>query len=156
MTTPHHAGMAAQEEVHRVVSNGIGLNVLELAPQHRSRATVVMQHGLRDSAYALMPIARQLSRHFLCCCPNCGVMGAAITAKPTVFMTSSSTSARWFLLSPAGASPCLAIVWADISLADMRQFFPEHVEAVAIIEGLGRHTAHTKAMKLRRCRSCNS
>ena len=32
---------------------------------------------------------------------------------------------------------CSAIAWAVISLADMPLYFPEHVEAVAIIEGLG-------------------
>ena len=64
MDTLDYPGASGEQRVHRVVSNGISLNVLELAPRHRSRTTAVMQHGLRDSAHALLPIARQLSEHF--------------------------------------------------------------------------------------------
>ena len=67
MATPHHAdalGLQQAQQVHQVVSNGIELSVLELAAHHKNRATLVMQHGLRDSAYALLPVARQLSKHF--------------------------------------------------------------------------------------------
>ena len=50
--------------VHRIDSNGIALNVLELAPENKATATLVMHHGLRDSAYALLPIASVLSEQF--------------------------------------------------------------------------------------------
>ena len=50
--------------VHRIESNRVALNVLELAPENKANATLVMHHGLRDSAYALLPIASMLSEHF--------------------------------------------------------------------------------------------
>ena len=143
MTTPHHAGMAAQEEVHRVVSNGIGLNVLELAPQHRSRATVVMQHGLRDSAYALMPIAQQLSRHFHVLLPELRGHGSSDH--------SEAYGVYDFVLDLSEVVSSLAgqrIAMFGHSLGGhivsrYAAVFPEHVEAVAIIEGLGPpHRAH--------------
>ena len=49
---------------HTVLSNRIALNVLELAPKHRSKASIIMLHGLRDSAHALLPVAQRLAEHF--------------------------------------------------------------------------------------------
>ena len=50
--------------VRRVDCNGVALTVLELAPENKATATLVLHHGLRDSAYALLPIASMLSEHF--------------------------------------------------------------------------------------------
>ena len=54
---------------HEVVSNGVRLNVLEVKAQALPEAkesqttqnTLVMLHGLRDSAWSLMPIAEAFS-----------------------------------------------------------------------------------------------
>ena len=43
--------------VHRVDSNGVALTVLELAPENKATVTLVLHHGLRDSAYALLPLS---------------------------------------------------------------------------------------------------
>ena len=54
----------AQPLVHHVESNGSGLSVLELAPENKATDTLVMHHGLRDGAHALLPVATVLIRHF--------------------------------------------------------------------------------------------
>ena len=143
MATPHHADTPGQQQVHRVVSNGIGLNVLELAPHHRSRATVIMQHGLRDSAFALLPIARQLSEHFHVLLPELrghgrsdhsdayGVYDFVLDLKEVA----SSLSGQRIALFGHSLGGHIVSKYAAI--------FPESVEAVTIVEGLGPpHRAH--------------
>jgi pimeloyl-ACP methyl ester carboxylesterase len=49
---------------HQVLSNGTKLNVLELAPENRDKASIVMLHGLRDSAHSLLPVALHLAQDF--------------------------------------------------------------------------------------------
>ena len=50
--------------LHLVESNSLELSVLELAPENKSTATLVMHRGLRDSANALLQVVKVLSRHF--------------------------------------------------------------------------------------------
>ena len=69
--------------VHRIDSNGITLNVLELAPENKATATLVMHHGLRDSAYALLPIASVLSEYF-CDLPYLSAGTPVIVSSPAV------------------------------------------------------------------------
>ena len=54
----------SQPLLHRVESSSSGLSVLELAPKNKATATLVMHHGLRDSAHARSLVATALSRHF--------------------------------------------------------------------------------------------
>ncbi|NCF77948.1 MAG: alpha/beta fold hydrolase [Proteobacteria bacterium] len=143
MATLDHSGASGEHRVYRVVSNGIGLNVLELAPHHRSRATVIMQHGLRDSAFALLPIARQLSEHFHVLLPELRGHGRSDH--------SDAYGVYDFVLNLKEVAIALAgqrIALFGHSLgghivSKYAAIFPEQVDAVAIVEGLGPpHRAH--------------
>ena len=156
MVTTHHDGMAVQEEVHRVVSNGIGLDVLELAPHHRSRATLVMQHGLRDSAYALLPIARYLSQHFHVLLPELrghgssdhseayGVYDFVLDLSEVV----SSLAGQRIALFGHSLGGHIVSRYAAV--------FPNMSRQSQLSRAWGRLIALMKAMKLRKCRCCNS
>ena len=143
MATPHDAVASGRQQVHRVVSNGIGLNVLELAPHHRDGATVMMLHGLRDSAHALLPVAQQLSKHFHVLLPELRGHGRSDP--------SDAYGVYDFVLDLKEVADALAgerIALFGHSLgghivSKYAAIFPERVEAVAIVEGLGPpHRAH--------------
>ena len=146
MATPHHAdalGLQQAQQVHQVVSNGIELSVLELAAHHKNRATLVMQHGLRDSAYALLPVARQLSKHFHVLLPELRGHGRSDP--------SNAYGVYDFVLDLKEVTSALAgerIALFGHSLgghivSKYAAIFPEQVEAIAIVEGLGPpHRAH--------------
>ena len=143
MDTLDYPGASGEQRVHRVVSNGISLNVLELAPRHRSRTTVVMQHGLRDSAHALLPIARQLSEHFHVLLPELRGHGRSDR--------SDAYGVYDFVLDLKEVASALAGQRGALFghslgghiVSKYAAIFPEQIEAVAIIEGLGPpHRAH--------------
>ena len=129
--------------VHRVESNGLRLSVLELAPENKATATVVMHHGLRDSAHALLPVATRLSRHFhvlmpelrghgqSSACDAYGVFDFVLDLHEVISALAGERLALW------GHSLGGHIV------SKYAAIFPERIEAVAIIEGLGPpHRAH--------------
>jgi pimeloyl-ACP methyl ester carboxylesterase len=129
--------------VHRIDSNGIALNVLELAPENKATATLVMHHGLRDSAYALLPIASVLSEQFHVLLPELRGHGQSDT--------SDAYGVFDFVLDvheviSALAGDRLALLGHSLGghiVSKYAAIFPERVEAVAIIEGLGPpHRAH--------------
>ena len=129
--------------VHRIDSNGIALNVLELAPENKATATLVMHHGLRDSAYALLPIASVLSEQFHVLLPELRGHGQSDT--------SDAYGVFDFVLDvheviSTLAGDRLALLGHSLGghiVSKYAAIFPERVEAVAIIEGLGLpHRAH--------------
>ena len=129
--------------VHRIDSNGIALNVLELAPENKATATLVMHHGLRDSAYALLPIASVLSEHFHVLLPELRGHGQSDT--------SDAYGVFDFVLDvheviSTLAGDRLALLGHSLGghiVSKYAAIFPERVEAVAVIEGLGPpHRAH--------------
>lgn len=122
--------------VHRIDSNGIALNVLELAPENKATATLVMHHGLRDSAYALLPIASVLSEHFHVLLPELRGHGQSDT--------SDAYGVFDFVLDvheviSTLAGDRLALLGHSLGghiVSKYAAIFPERVEAVAVIEGL--------------------
>ncbi len=123
--------------VHRIGSNGIELNVLELAPENKANATLVMHHGLRDSAYALLPIASMLSVHFHVLLPELRGHGQS-DASDAYGVFDLVLDLHEVVSSLAGSR--LALFGHSLGghiVSKYAAIFPERVEAVAIIEGLG-------------------
>ncbi len=127
----------------RLTCNGIALNVLELAPQHRSVATIIMHHGLRDSAHALLPIAEMLSEHYHVLLPELRGHGRSDhTNAYSVF--DFVLDLHEVVESLAGER--VALFGHSLGghiVSKYAAIFPQNVAAVAIIEGLGPpHRAH--------------
>ena len=129
--------------VHRVESNGLRLSVLELAPENKATATLVMHHGLRDSAHALLPVATVLSRHFHVLMPELRGHGQS-SASDAYGVFDFVLDLHEVITALAGER--LALWGHSLGghiVSKYAAIFPERVEAVAIIEGLGPpHRAH--------------
>ena len=123
--------------MHRVESNGLGLSVPELAPENKATATLVMHHGLRDSAYALLEVATVLSRHFHVLMPELRGHGQS-SAGDAFGVFDFVLDLREVMTSLAGERLAL---WGHILgghiVSKYAAVFPDQLEAVAIIEGLG-------------------
>lgn len=123
--------------VHRVDSNGVALTVLELAPENKATATLVLHHGLRDSAYALLPIASKLSEHFHVLLPELRGHGQS-DASDAYGVFDLVLDLHEVVATLAGCR--LALFGHSLGghiVSKYAAIFPERVEAVAIIEGLG-------------------
>ena len=129
--------------VHRIDSNGIALSVLELAPENKATATIVMHHGLRDSAHALLAIASVLSEHFHVLLPELRGHGQSDASEAygvfdfvlDLHEVISALAGNRFALLGHSLGGHIVSKYAAI--------FPEWVAAVAVIEGLGPpHRAH--------------
>lgn len=137
MQSPDRLNPQPQHIVHKVKSNGLTLSVLELGSKSPSDTTIVMHHGLRDSAYALLPIATQLSEHFHILLPELRGHGRSDR--------SDAYGAFDFVLDlhetiEALASNHIALFGHSLGghiVSRYAAIFPEKVQAVMIVEGLG-------------------
>ena len=129
--------------VHRVESSGLRLSVLELAQENKATATLVVHHGFRDSAHAFLPVAKVLSRHFHVLMPEARGHGHS--------SASGASGAFDFVLNLHEVITALAgdrqALWGHSLgghiISRYAAIFPERIEAVTIIEGLGpQHRAH--------------
>jgi len=123
--------------VQRVGSNGLRLSVLKLAPKNKAFATLVMHRRLRDSAHALLQVATVLSRHSHVPIPELRGHGQSnVIDAYGVFD---------FVLDLREAITALAgerrVPWRHSLgghiVSKYATNFPNRVEVVAIIEGLG-------------------
>lgn len=122
---------------HTVLSNRIRLTVLELAPEHRSRATIVMLHGLRDSAYGLLPVAQPLAQHFHVLLPELRGHGSS---DPSDAYGIFDFVHDLHEVINALAGQVVGLFGHSLGghiVSKYAAIFPERVAAVAIIEGLG-------------------
>ena len=126
-----------QHTVRDVKSNGLTLSVLELGSKRPGNTTIVMHHGLRDRAHALLPIATKLSEHFHILLPELRGHGRSDR--------SDAYGAFDFVLDLHETIETLAgnrIALFGHSLGGhivsrYAAIFPEKVQAVMIVEGLG-------------------
>lgn len=128
---------AAEPTIHRVNSNGVELCVLELGRQHRNGPTIVMLHGLRDSAYALLPVAEKLAAQFHVLLPE--LRGHGRSGRSDAYGIFD------FILDlrevvETLASQQIALFGHSLGghiVGKYAAVFPKNLKAVVIVEGLG-------------------
>jgi pimeloyl-ACP methyl ester carboxylesterase len=122
---------------HTVLSNRIALNVLELAPKHRSKASIIMLHGLRDSAHALLPVAQRLAEHFHVLLPELRGHGRSDRSDAYGIFDFVHDLHE---VTEALAGDVVGLFGHSLGghiVSKYAAVFPQKVAAVAIIEGLG-------------------
>lgn len=122
---------------HTVMSNRIKLNVLELAPENRAQASIVMLHGLRDSAHGLLPIARVLAQSFHVLLPE--LRGHGASAHSDAYGVFDFVQDLYEVIHSL-AGPTIGLFGHSLGghiVSKYAAIFPKGVAAVSIIEGLG-------------------
>ena len=141
-----------QHTLSDVKSNGLTLSVLELGRKSSGNTTIVMHHGLRDSAHALLPTATQLSEHFHILVPELRGHGRSDRG--------DAYGAFDFVLDLHETIETLAgnrIALFGHSLgghivSKYAANFPEKVHALMIVEGLGPPHLARGETKQQKCR----
>lgn len=138
--------MSAAEQVveHQLSANGVTLSVLELAPaEHNHAPCVVMLHGLRDSAWSLLPVAQALSRPSAAC-PGYRVLLPELRghgrsgrshayAMPNFLLDLHSVISRL----TEGSCALFGHSLGGHIVTKYAGLFPEIVKAMLVVEGLG-------------------
>jgi pimeloyl-ACP methyl ester carboxylesterase len=128
---------------HTVTSNGIKLNVLELAPENRGKASIVMLHGLRDSAHGLLPVAQHLAKSFHVLLPE--LRGHGRSDHSDAYGVFDFVNDLHEVIA-ALAGQTIGLFGHSLGghiVSKYAAIFPLRIAALAIIEGLGPpHRAH--------------
>ncbi len=129
---------------HRLNSHGVTLSVLEMAPAESGDAPcVVMLHGLRDSAWSLLPVADMLSRAgenhggFRVILPE--LRGHGRSSRSEAYAMPNFLLDLHTVISTYTAHGC-ALFGHSLGGHIVTKFaalFPELVKAMLVVEGLG-------------------
>jgi len=134
---------AEQVNEHQLNANGVTLNVLEVAPEQGHAPCVVMLHGLRDSAWSLLPVATAI------CQPGAHHPGYRVLLPELRGHGRSSRSEAYampnFLLDlhgvvssyTDGACALFGHSLGGHIVTKYAALFPEIVKAMLVVEGLG-------------------
>ena len=131
---------------HEVVSNGVRLNVLEVKAQASPKAkesptpptTLVMLHGLRDSAWSLMPIAKALSqRHIRVVLPE--LRGHGKSSHSEAYSINDYILDLHEVITTMSQGPVIIFGHSlgGHIVSKFAALFPEFTKAIILVEGLG-------------------